>query len=57
MYLTSCFYFEHTDENDSALGEKEASDEENNSQGSDEDDDKEMITEIRFVPSDKAACE
>lgn len=48
------------DENEAEMAEKAPDDEDDDSisSGGDDDDDEEgTITEIRFVPSDKAACE
>ena len=39
------------------MAEKEADDNEDEDGSSGDDDDEGVITEIRFVPSDKAACE
>lgn len=46
------------DDNETEMTEKAADEEDDNSSSSqDGDDDEGTITEIRFVPSDKAACE
>lgn len=48
------------DENESEMAEKAADEEDvkrGNSDNSDVDEDEGTITEIRFVPSDRAACE
>lgn len=52
----------HTDENESRMKEEAADDEDDDGTDSqdgddDDDDDEGTITEFRFVPSDKAACE
>lgn len=39
------------------MAEKAADDDDGSSDGGDDDEDEGAITEIRFVPSDKAACE
>lgn len=58
--------FSHlSDENEAEMKEKAAededdsgnSDEEEDDEDDDDDDDDGVITEIRFVPSDKTACE
>lgn len=47
-----------TDDNEAEMTEKAADEEEDSSSShSGDDDDEGVITEIRFVPSDKAACE
>lgn len=45
------------DENEAEMAEKTADDEDDSGNSHDGDDDEGVITEIRFVPSDKAACE
>lgn len=46
------------DDNETEMTEKAADEEDDNSSNSqDGDDDEGTITEIRFVPGDKAACE
>lgn len=60
LWVTRTFSpFVLSDENEAEMAEKAADDEEDDSSNSsDGDDDEEgAITEIRFVPSDKAACE
>lgn len=49
--------FALADENEAEMAEKAADDEDVSSNSHGGDDDEGMITEIRFVPSDKAACE
>lgn len=46
-----------TDDNEAEMTEKAADEEDSSSSHSGDDDDEGVITEIRFVPSDKAACE
>lgn len=51
-------FFHLSDENEAEMKEKAAEDEDDSGNSDDEEeDDDEVITEIRFVPSDKAACE
>lgn len=56
-------FFHLSDENEAEMKEKAAEDEDDSGNSDDDDeeeeddDDDEVITEIRFVPSDKAACE
>lgn len=55
-----CCFFHLSDENEAEMAEKAAKDDgdSGNSDEEDEDDDEEgVITEVRFVPSDKTACE
>ncbi len=55
---SECFSCVLPDENEAEMAEKAADDDEvDSSNSSDGDDDEGAITEFRFVPGDKAACE